>query len=90
MDRLERLCKKALKKWGIALQYVKLCEETGELLQAASKVFLNKWPKARLAEEIADVEIMLEQWKQAYSLHSDVEKLKLIKIKRIEEKLKHG
>lgn len=78
----------AIQKWGLSFQYVKLCEEIGELLQAASKVLIGKWHKDRLAEEIADVEIMLEQVKVAYNLESHVLDMKEQKLKRLERRLK--
>ena len=83
-----KLYKAAIDKWGLAFQALKTSEEVGELLQALSKVCLGKWNKERLAEEIADVSIMLEQLKVAYDLNKRVVELKEIKLKRLEERLK--
>jgi NTP pyrophosphatase (non-canonical NTP hydrolase) len=77
----------AILKWGLPFQYVKLAEESGELLQAAAKVLCNKWPKARLSEEVADVLIMLEQVQVAYGIESAVVKMKSKKLKRLERRL---
>ena len=56
----------AIKKWGNQSQLNMLHEEIGELMQAINK--FNRSPKEwkkrdNLCEEIADVEIMLEQLK---------------------------
>ena len=60
------ILKGAIKKWGKQSQINMLHEEIGELLQAINK-FLRKpqdWnTRDNLCEEIADVEIMLEQLK---------------------------
>ena len=57
--------KEAWKRWG-DLQWVMIMEECSELIQATSKrLRKGDTPKVRqmLAEEVADVEIMLEQLK---------------------------
>ena len=83
----EAMYAQAILKWGLPFQYVKLAEESGEMLQAAAKVLLNKWNKNRLAEEIADLEIMLEQVQVAYSIEEAVHKMKAKKLKRLEKRL---
>lgn len=58
------LYKKALKKWGQEAQLQMIQEECAELIQAVSKI-LRKGDQPHLimnlAEELADVEIMIEQ-----------------------------
>jgi len=69
MDDLERtvLYRNAVKKWGLPLQLGMLMEESAELIHATHKVMrnrdkeINTW--RRLADEMADVEIMIEQIK---------------------------
>lgn len=98
MDRGERkrLYKKAIEKWGVSLQLVMLMEESAELIQATSKV-LRKGDKEnsvwrKLAEEIADVEIMIEQIKICAKLKEfaklvEIEKHdKLLRLKEMLEK----
>lgn len=66
MNRPEqkKLYKQAWKRWG-HLQYAILMEECAELIKAVSKYQRNGNSSAQLArdlvEEIADVEIMIEQ-----------------------------
>lgn len=69
MNDLERtaLYRKAVTKWGLPLQLGMLMEECAELIHATHKVMrngdkdVNTW--RRLADEMADVEIMIEQIK---------------------------
>lgn len=69
MNRVERkrLYKQAVSKWGYSLQLCMLMEESAELIQAVSKV-VRRGEKDNsvydnLAEEMADVEVMIEQIK---------------------------
>ena len=63
--------------YGKNPQRIKLCEECAELIQAAIK-----GDEKHIAEEIADVEIMIEQMKMLYGLDGIVEEFKKIKIAR--------
>jgi len=83
--------KKAIEKWGADFQILMLFEEVGELMQAISKIYRSKdkgeYDFATLAEEIADVEIMLEQLKIIFGVEEGVKKIRKIKLKRLEEML---
>lgn len=61
---VNRLYKKAWKRWGL-LQFTVFMEECAELIQAISKYQrhhrTSAQPSRDLVEEIADVEIMIEQ-----------------------------
>lgn len=62
----KKLYRKAINKWGLPLQLNVLMEECAELIQATSKIIRgDDHPDAwkQLAEEMADVEIMIEQIK---------------------------
>lgn len=80
--------KKALEKWGHDLQKVVAIEEMSELTKELSKNMRGKNNRIEIAEEIADVEIMLAQMKILFSIQEGVKKHKQYKIKRLEEKLK--
>jgi NTP pyrophosphatase (non-canonical NTP hydrolase) len=57
-----KLYMKAIEKWGSNAQLGMLQEECAELIQAVSKVMRKQdFSFLKLAEEIADVEIMMEQ-----------------------------
>lgn len=89
------ICRKAVEKFGIDIQQIVAVEELGELIQAISKI--ARWECSQstlseyidnLAEEIADVEIMLEQLKQCYGCHiqaNDHKRRKLDKLKSMIE-----
>lgn len=89
------ICRKAVETFGVDLQQMVAMEELGELIQAISKI--ARWECSQstlseyidnLAEEIADVEIMLEQLKQCYGCHiqaNDHKRRKLDKLKSMVE-----
>ena len=96
------ICKRAVEVFGKDTQLLMYFEEAGELAQAISKDKRGFKDKTNIAEEIADVEIMLEQLKHIYKCHHTVERVKQQKIMRLssrveqrlkqqkERKLKHG
>lgn len=84
---------KIIAHYGAAHQLVKLCEECGELIQQAAKCHDKGIPYSDdMIEEIADVLVMIEQFKAAMSqpdrdLLGQIVTEKLERqIKRIEEK----
>ena len=82
------ICKRAVEVFGKDTQLLMYFEEAGELAQAISKDKRGFGSKDNIAEEIADVEVMLEQLKHIYV----VERMKQQKIvrlsSRIEQRLK--
>ncbi len=57
-----QLYNQAISKWGEVPQLMMAMEESAELIQAVSKLLRNKaGAENHLAEEMADVTIMLEQ-----------------------------
>jgi NTP pyrophosphatase (non-canonical NTP hydrolase) len=90
--RLDDLCRKALLRWGCDAQERMLMEECAELIVA-----LNKFWRADgisclsdLAEEMADVELMIHQIKLARGLDTYVERWKETKLERLEKLLKEA
>lgn len=57
---------RALDTYGSALQIVVMMEEMSELQKELCKYLRGKYSPANIAEEIADVEIMLEQMKMLF------------------------
>ena len=92
------LYKKALSKWKTTSQMDMTIEECAELIQA-----IQKWKRSgslntrdHVLEEMADVEIMLEQMKlifnydfQLTSPASKFHRIKQAKLNRLEERLKN-
>lgn len=91
----KKLYRQAVGKWGLSLQMGMLMEECAELIQATHKVLRKgdvdqeTWNK--LAEEMADVEIMLEQlkcvvtWQKLEDKVLEHKEIKLLRLKKILE-----
>lgn len=79
---METTHQRALNKFGEAKQEGKLIEEMAELMQA----ILKRWNgrEHNVSEEIADVQIVLDQIK---ILHPDWKTWEQIKLKRLEDML---
>jgi GTP cyclohydrolase FolE2 len=77
----EDILRIAIKKYGIQSQERQAVEECSELILAISHK--QRGREHNLIEEIADVEIMLEQLKMINDCHERVESIKAIKIKRL-------
>lgn len=87
---------KAINTYGVENQIIKTVEELSELSQALCK-FLSKsktesdrFIVGNICEEIADVEIMLEQCKIMFQCDKEVSAWKNKKIERLERRLEGG
>jgi len=78
---------KALETWGIRTQITIMFEEMSELQKALCKSLRCEEVTGNIAEEIADVEIMLEQMKLIYGIDDITRSLKQYKLERLQEKL---
>lgn len=94
LNTKEKIYEEAMKRYGIAAQSMILAEEAGELVQATSKLLrLNDMSrlgefKEQLAEEIADVQIMIEQVSRYYGITAYmVSKQKFRKLVRLADRL---
>ena len=86
LDREKGVYKEALDKWGAA-QIIILFEEMAELQKELTKYLRGKENRIEIAEEIADVEIMLAQMKILFGIEEGVERYKKLKIQRLQERL---
>ena len=77
------ICKQAVNVFGKETQTMMFIEECGELFQAISKYKRGFGDETNIHEEIADVEIMLEQLKHIYGCHYEVNQWKNKKIVRL-------
>jgi len=85
----EAIYKKALIKWGIDTQILMAAEELGELQHECFKILRGKGDKTdSLAEEIADVEIMLAQLKIIFDFKRKVARFKHQKLLNLQELLR--
>ena len=79
----------AISRYGETSQLHMLLEEMSELAKEICKSmrYSKKQYKAKVAEEVADVEIMLEQIKIIFGIDDDVEGWRLDKVVRLAERL---
>lgn len=83
MDRRE-LYEAARKKWGLAGQLTVAIEELSELQKELCKYLRGMGDLVHLAEEVADVEIVVEQVKQFLCLDDAALEYKAEKLNRLE------
>lgn len=86
MTELE-IYQKALHKWGGDNQTLMMFEEMSELQKELCKHARGENNTDHIAEEIADVEIMLEQMKILHGCAKKVDGWKAYKLDRLEERI---
>lgn len=92
---MQEIIKKAIEVYGSDAQIELAIEEMSELTKALIK--MNRFKRSKngnatlrrinIAEEIADVEIMLAQLKIIYDCNQIVNSIKDLKIERLEKKM---
>lgn len=83
----EIVYRKAIEKFGKMNQIAKANEEMSELIKELCKVQIGETDIDNVVEEIADVEIMLEQLRLIFNSDRDIDRVKVYKIERLEEKM---
>lgn len=83
---INEICIKAVQKWGKDHQIDKCIEECAELMNELIKQRDNRSNIEDIADEIADVDIMLEQMKYIYG-YDRCEAHKAKKLERLKEKI---
>lgn len=81
---------RALYTYGSAPQIAMVFEEMSELQKELCKYLRGKYSLANIAEEIADVEIVLEQMKMLFCCADDVRNERRRKVERLKERLNNG
>lgn len=81
---------RALDTYGSLPQIVMVFEEMSELQKELCKYLRGKYSPASIAEEIADVEIMLDQMKMLFCCAEDVRSVRRRKVERLKERLDNG
>ena len=82
-----RILQTAIEHYGAMNQVKKLFEEISELEEAIIKHHDGRDTVQHIAEEIADVEIMLQQAKMIYHVENSVDYWKLTKLARLARKI---
>lgn len=81
------LCSKVIDKFGRTNQIIKCIEECSELIQALSKYILLDEDDPNIAEELADVSIMLTQMFYIFD-YNQVREWEINKMMYLEELIK--
>ena len=74
--------------YGSDAQLTKAIEELAELSKAICKYKLGEKDGKDIIQEVADVEIMTEQIKLMFDCHAEVERIKVVKIQRMINRVK--
>ena len=80
----------ALVIFGDSCQIEKTFEEIGEFMEALIKCKYGRDKMNHLAEEIADVHIMLDQMAVLFGCEAEVEHMKRYKIRRLEQRIEEA
>ena len=83
----QEIYERALDKWGIRAQTMMVFEEMAELQKEICKNWRGANNADQIAEEIADVEIMLAQLKMIYGIADDARRYKEQKLNRRVDRL---
>ena len=81
------LLQRAVSKWGKDAQMKMVLEEMSELQKEICKMWRGKDNRGAIAEEVADVEIMLDQLKLMLDIPYQVEQHRQNKLQRLRERL---
>lgn len=82
---------RALDTYGSLPQIVMVFEEMSELQKELCKYLRGKCSQASIAEEIADVEIMIDQTKMLFCCADEVRDVRRRKVERLKGRLsEHG
>lgn len=82
------ILKAALDTYGAEAQTLMLFEEMSELMKELCKHARGKDNRVCIAEEIADVRIMLDQMAMLHDCEDDAELYRELKIKRLGERIR--
>ena len=83
----EAILSAAIETWGAQAQTLMVMEEMSELQKELCKRERGRDNLANIAEEIADVEIMLDQMKLLHGCAGMVAEYRMAKIERLRERL---
>lgn len=82
-----KICEDAIQIFGVQHQLIKAAEELAELSQQVLKAANGEVNKGHIAEEIADVEIMLYQLKLIFGCEVSVSAVKDLKLDRLQGRI---
>jgi NTP pyrophosphatase (non-canonical NTP hydrolase) len=80
----------AMETFGEAKQTLKLFGEIGEFMDAFGKYFEGRDKLSHVAEEMADVHNVLEQWALHLGCEEEVERMRRYKLRRLEHRIEEA
>lgn len=86
-DEVYRTLLRAIDMWGCDAQLKMVLEEMSELAKEICKFWRGKNNTESIADEVADVEIMLAQAKLIFGIEKTVEQHKVDKLERLKMRL---
>lgn len=84
---MQETCKKALGHYGAESQMLMCIEEMSELIKALCKQHRGRDMRMSIAEEIADVQITLQQMVMLFDIADDVECYQSVKLDRLKARM---
>ena len=85
----ERIFREALDKYGRVSQITMVMEEMSELQKELCKNLRGRNNTSEIAEEIADVSIMLDQMKMLFGCEDEVSRDRAAKVVRLQLRLRN-
>ena len=86
-EQEKEICLAALQAWGPKVQKLIIFEEIAEFLKIYAKCVRTKANYSELIDEIADMEIVLQQLKIMFDAESDVDEIVSQKLAKLAAKL---
>ena len=90
IERAENVQRAAMKTFGEAKQTVKLFSEIGEFMDAFGKYFESRDELSHVAEEMADVHNVLDQWALHLGCTEEVDRQRRYKLRRLEQMIEEA
>ena len=87
IEKREEIYQRAFEEHGSEMQIIVCIEELSELAKELTKELRGNGDKDRIADEIADVKITVEQMILYHEIGEEVEAHMEAKLKRLEERL---
>lgn len=87
IEKREEIYQRAFEEFGSENQIIVCIEELSELAKELTKELRGNGDEGRIAEEIADVKITVEQMILYHEIREEVEAHMEAKLKRLEERL---
>ena len=84
------ILRSAIETYGSVMQITVAFEEMSELQKELCKYIRGSGSQENIAEEIADVEIMIEQMKMLFNCETSVLKVREKKVKRLKERMEQN